>query len=102
MDNFEDVVLNKIDNKEKLTERELKTLAYEFAEEEEEGDNRRWSQGIISYILLKDRYFVLQWERGLTECQENGFYYQPYEVEKKTYEKTIPEHKVMVTEWIKK
>ena len=36
-------------------------------------------------------------KRGLTEYQENAFYEQPYEVEKRTYEKTIT-----VTEWINK
>jgi hypothetical protein len=39
----------------------------------------------------------VEWEEGLTENQENEFYNQPYEVEKKTYEKTIT-----VTEWVSK
>lgn len=93
-DHFEEIIINKIDNGEKLSERELSTLVWEY---EIERDNGRWTRSISSVVQLQDRCFCLNWEEGLTESQENEFYYQPYEVEKKTYEKTIT-----VTEWIKK
>lgn len=99
---FEEIMLQKIDNHEKLTEHELSELAYDYEIERDEGDNRRWSQTITSYVKIKDRFFVINWERELTECQDNEFDEQPYEVEKKTYEKIIPEQKMIVTEWVKK
>ena len=98
---FDEIMLNKIDSKEKLTEREISNLV-DYEVEREEGDDRRWSRSITSYIKLKDRYFCIEWECGLTEMQENEFYNQPYEVTKNTYEKIIPEQKVMITEWLKK
>lgn len=97
-DHFDEIMVEKIDNGEKLTENELKTLVFECNEiERDEGENRRWTRSVESIIELCGRYFAVIWEEGLTECQDNEFYYQPYEVEKKTYEKTI-----VVTEWIKK
>ena len=44
---------------------------------------------------VKGRFFNIDWERGLTECQENEFYEQPYEVVGECHEKTI-----VVTNWI--
>jgi hypothetical protein len=101
-DHFEEVMIEKIKNADELTERELSRLAYEYEIEREEGEDRRWSRTITSYVQLKDRFFIVNWEQGLTEMQDNEFYDQPYEVKKKTYEKVIPEHKVTVTEWVRK
>lgn len=98
---FNEIMLSKIDNNIKLDESELRELAFDFEVEREEGDSGRWSQGIRSYIQIKDRYFVLDWDRGLTENQPNEFYNQPYEVIKEVTEKIIPEHKEIITEWIK-
>lgn len=98
MKGYEVEMLNKIDSKAELTERELQSLVYEFDEiEREEGDDRRWSRSITSIIKIGERYFALDWDKGLTECQENSFYEQPYEVEPHTYEKTIT-----INEWRKK
>jgi len=95
MDQYELELLKKLDAGEKLPESELRMLLYEYDEiEREYGDNRRWSRSVNSIIKLGERYFSLDWEEGLTECQENEFYSQPIEVEKVTYEKTI-----IVTEW---
>lgn len=43
----------------------------------------------------KGALFNIDWERGLTERQENEFYEQPYEVVKECHEETI-----VVTNWI--
>jgi hypothetical protein len=97
-EHYEEIILNKIDSGEKLNESELSSLVWEFEEiEREYGDNRRWSRSVTSIIKINNRYFCIEWENGLTENQPNEFYDQPYEVEKKTYEKTI-----VVTEWIRK
>lgn len=97
-EHFDELMVEKIDKGEKLTEEELKTLVYECNEiSRSKGENRRWSRSVASIIELCGRYFAVTWEEGLTEHQENEFYEQPYEVEEKTYEKTIT-----VTEWVKK
>jgi len=91
---FDEVMLAKIENNEKLTEKELSTLVYEFGSETQNGENRRWSRTNTTIVELQNKYFSIDWEEGLTESQDNAFYNQPIEVIKKTYEKTIT-----VTEW---
>lgn len=97
MSDYEKDLLSKIDSGENLTERELKMLALEFDIERIEGDNRRWQREVRSISQLGDRTFAVDWQEGLTECQENEFYNQPIEVIKNEYEKTVK-----VTEWVKK
>ena len=94
-EHFEEIMVAKILNGEKLTEREIKELVWDYEVDREEGDNRRWTRSVTSIVRLCDRYFSIDWEQGLTECQENEYYNQPYEVVKHTYEKTIT-----VTEWV--
>lgn len=72
-------------------------LALEFDIERIVGDNRRWQREVRSICELGDRAFAVDWQEGLTECQENEFWEQPYEVVKKEHEETIK-----VTEWVKK
>lgn len=92
---FEEIMVNKIQNGEKLTEKELREVVQGYEIESDYGENRRWTRGVTSIVKLCDKYFSVDWEEGLTEYQENEFYEQPYEVEKYTYEKTIT-----VTEWV--
>lgn len=96
-EHFEEIVVQKIENGEKLIESEIKECIWDYPRVELiEGDSGRWTQYMESIIELCGRTFCFPWEKGLTEYQENGFYYQPYEVEKHEYEKTIT-----VTEWRK-
>ena len=95
-EHFDEIMVKKIDNKEPLTEHELSSLVCEFAVDSEYGDNRRWTRTVTTIVGLCGRFFSIDWEEGLTECQENEFYNQPFEVRKETYEKTIT-----VTEWVK-
>lgn len=39
---------------------------------------------MTTIIRIKDKLFAIDWDRGLTEYQEDSFSEQPYEVEKKT------------------
>lgn len=87
-------MLQKIDNCENLTEKELSTLVYEYEVETSHGENRRWSRTNTTIVKIKDRFFSIDWEQGLTEVQEDEFYNQPFEVEKRTYDKVIK-----VIEW---
>lgn len=93
---FDEVILNKISSGEKLTESELSKLVYEYEVETTHGENGRWMRTNISIICLKDRYFSIKWNEGLTEQQIDDFLNQPIEVKKHTYEKTVT-----VTEWVK-
>lgn len=87
--------LEKILNGEELSERELKDLTFDYEIDCQEGDDGRWTTSVKTIVELCDRYFAIDWERGLTEEQENEFYNQPYEVKKVEYEKVIK-----VTEWV--
>lgn len=95
-EHFDEIMLEKIDKGELLTESEIRSLVWESEEVDRGyGENRRWTRSVTSIVNLCGRYFAIPWEEGLTECQENEYYYQPYEVEKKTSTKTIT-----VTEWV--
>lgn len=96
MTNFEKELIDKIDNEESLTGRELCAFVWEVGEEvdRDEGDNRRWSRSVFVVKQVDDRFFSIYYEEGLTESQDNEYYEQPQEVVKHEYEKTIT-----VTEW---
>lgn len=95
-DHFEELMVKKIDNGENLTERELRSLVYEYEISSEEGGDHRWVRDMSTVVELCGRTFEIDWYKGLTEMQEDEFYDQPFEVEKREYEKTIT-----VTEWVK-
>lgn len=97
-ENYGEYVINKIDTGKELTESELHDMLWRLKQVSEiEGAERRWTRSIRTIFEINGRYFALDWDRGLTERQENEFWNQPYEVEKKEYSKTIT-----VTEWNKK
>ena len=83
-----------------FTKEELEKLAWCEIEAnvemvtQEEGDQHRWTQDVSTIFKFENKYYCLNWDRGLTECQENTFYYQPYQVEKEV--KTIE-----ITTWKK-
>jgi len=95
MNNFENDIINKIDNNEELTENELSQAVFKFGIANDYGENRRWTRIVTTIIKLFNRTFSVDWEEGLTENQDDGFYNQPYEVELKIYDKVIK-----VEEWI--
>ena len=92
---YDEYVLHKIDNGEQLTEKELEKMLWSFKEIDTlYGENGRWHRSVKTILEIGGRYFALDWDEGLTECQENEFYSQPVEVKKREYTKTI-----VVTEW---
>lgn len=96
VDSEEDKMLKKLLSGKTLSESEIKSLVFEYDEiSKEYGENRRWSRSIDTVIEIQNHYFLIEWEEGLTENQENEFFNQPVEVMKHEYEKTIT-----VTEWI--
>ena len=88
-------LLEKIENGEELTEGELSDLVWDYEFERKDIDKGRWVTYVKTIVKLCDRYFAIEWEEGLTELQENGFFEQPYEVKKVECEKVVK-----VTEWV--
>lgn len=88
-------IIEKMYAGEELSEKELRYLATgcsrycdtEPGEYEEidqiEGDSGRWTQSMDTIIRVGDDLWCIPWESGITECQENEFYQQPYRVERK-------------------
>ena len=94
MDNLE---IKLLQGYKDFTEDELGELVYEYSFITEYGDDRRWSKSAESIIKIEDKLFCIEWEKGLTENQEDGFYSQPYEVE--AHEKEVTK---VVTTYLKK
>jgi hypothetical protein len=96
---FEQWSLNAITNGTELEDDDISDMidAFEVEDYRSYGDNRRWSRTISSILEIKGRYFQVDWEQGLTECQNNSYCDRPFEVTKHEYQKTIT-----VTEWLKK
>ena len=83
---------------EKFERNDLAAMAYgEIGKivSEEEGYEGRWMRDMSTVFEGNGRFFNIDWERGLTEYQENEFYEQPYEVVKKCHEETI-----IVINWV--
>ena len=82
--------ITRFDNKEKFSEKEIRSLVWEMDTVEEiEGEDRRWSRGMQTIFKADDRYFSICWEKGLTEMQEDEYYDQPEEVSLIEETKTI-------------
>ena len=97
---WEEVLYPKLISGEELTEDEIRRLVDWFEIECTEGDDRRWSRSMGSICQVRDRFFEVQWDKGLTEMQENSYYNQPIEVIKQTREELIPAHIVTIIEWV--
>ena len=81
MENIE----NKIINGEELDGYERKMCAWgEVGKhiDEEEGDSWRWTQSVSTIFEIDGQLYCIDWERGLTECQDNEYPYQPYKVKR--------------------
>lgn len=66
-----------------FSESEMRDL-FEMYEVDEVSDGPgRWEEYVTTVIKVCGHLFAIDWERGLTESQEDYFGSQPYEVEKK-------------------
>lgn len=88
---FEEIMIQKIRNQEDLTEDEIKTLVWDYGEQDIEGSEHRWQKGITTICNLStiNTYVAIMWYQGLTEYQENEYPYQPVEVSCSTYQKIV-------------
>lgn len=75
-------IMTKFLNGKILTERELMRLTDNSIDDIEE-EAGRWTVTVQSIIKFEDKFYAIDWQRGLTECKENEFDSQPYEVERK-------------------
>lgn len=73
-------LLKKIDNHEELTSEDYCLLLNDYKFYEEAGDDGRWTRFMYTVSKLGDRYFEINWQRGLTEMQEDYFDEYPAEV----------------------
>lgn len=75
----------------RLSPSDIKYLLWGVSKEvdEQAGDSGRWTQYVKTIVKLpknpdseeySDDLWCIDWERGLTECQENEYYEQPYRV----------------------
>lgn len=98
--------LNKFDNKIEFSEKELEYLFWDgptskendiVTFEGEEDKREQWGRYEISTFCINGRYFQFFRNIRLIQYQENEFFDQPIEVEKKV-EKVLME----VVTWVKK
>lgn len=96
--------LNKYDNHNyAFTADELRDLYWWDIEEDDDiiiedvehinGEKRRWSRMESEIRCINNRYFCFSGDIGLTECQDDEFYTQPYEVYPK-------EELIKVIKWV--
>ena len=88
-ENREQILLDKITNKLVLSEDEICDLIMYFEVDRIYGDNDDWTRPVRTIVELGDKYFEVDWEEGLTECQENTYMNQPFEVELHTSKKVV-------------
>ena len=76
-------IYSKLKNREELSEEEIRELVWSGDEVDEiEGDDGRWTRDIKTVIDVDGQLYAIDWSRGLTECQENSYWKQPYKVKK--------------------
>ena len=89
MKDFEQYIIDKYDNKEPLTKEEVRELIWDYDYERIEGESRRWNRWVDVIIKLKDRYFRVGFDEGLTEMQPNEYYTDIVEVKPVATVKTV-------------
>ena len=93
---FWETFCSRYDARDKFNEDELQYMAFDCIQKDEiEGDEHRWTRDVTTIFECDGRFFSIDWNRGLTEYQENEFYNQPQEVKLQEYKKTIT-----VREWV--
>lgn len=74
-------IYKKLQNKEKLSEKEIESLLWDSKQVyEEAGDDHRWQRGMFTVVKVENKFYGICWMKGLTENQENSYYDQPFEV----------------------
>ena len=83
-------IIKRLKEGDELSEPEIREVLWSFDRVyEEEGEDRRWSKTMLTVVNIDGELYAIEWEKGLTENQENSFWEQPYPVELKEEEITI-------------
>ena len=85
-------LLRKIDNHEDLSSQDYWEMIDNYSIYSDEGEDGRWTRFMYNLIQLGDRYFEINWQKGLTEMQEDCFDYLE-EVEFYGYEEVVVKRK---------
>lgn len=77
-----DVLLEKLDNRDKLSEEEIEYLLRDTKSVDETiTEETRWHNEVNTIVEIQGRYFAIDWCRCLSEDGECEYPNQPYEVE---------------------
>ena len=78
-----DEIVAKLRRGEELDEYEIRTIVWGSHQVYEmEGEEHRWHREMFTVIDLDGELWGIDWMRGLTECVESEYLYQPYRVKK--------------------
>lgn len=87
---IEKSIEEKLEDGDYLSEDEIEQLCWDYpCVYQEEGDSGRWTTFITTVVEVNGKNYAINWQRGLTEYQENIFDNQPYECEITKEEVTI-------------
>lgn len=95
MNNFEQYILNKIDNNIKLSYDEMEKLVWEYSIDRI-NDNKKENK-LKTIVKIGKRYFLIVWKDSSLQLKANQYFGQPHEVVKKEYNKIVH-----VVEWVEK
>lgn len=94
----EQEILSRIDKNNSFDEYEIREIINTYTVDQWEGEDHRWDREIYSIIQLKDRYFEIEWRRGLTEMQEDSYWTHQF-IEVFPYEETKT---ITIKRWLTK
>lgn len=87
---IEKSIEEKLKDGDYLTEDEIEQLCWDYpCVYQEEGDSGRWTTFMTTVVEVNGKNYAINWQRGLTECQENIYDNQPYECEVVEEEVTV-------------
>lgn len=85
-----ELIKMKLEKGEDLDDNEIQDLMIWYPiVYEEEGEDRRWLRSVLSVVDVDGVKYAVDWDKGLTENQENEYYNQPYKVKLIEEEVTI-------------
>ena len=88
-----DKIVFRLKSGEKLSDSELEYLVYDGCTVDEiEGSMGRWTQHVQTILNIDEELWAIDWERGLTECQDSEFWSQPYRVKMREKQIVIKEY----------
>lgn len=90
MTKYELEFLKKYDSGSEFSDKELDHMIQHLMEVDSiKQEPGRWSRLVETIVKIENRFFSIKWDQGLTEMQEDEFYYQPVEVKLEEHEEVI-------------